>query len=364
MKITIFVDQLNLGGAGRIASILTEGLNKRGYNLSLVTDTHKKIVYNIPSSIPIHPYPNISYSDSHSIYKKCNRFAKRLWYWRNIIKQERPDLIIAFLPTTFFEVKIASLGLGIPIIASDHTSMGRNLGRYINFLRHKFYKYADAVTILTKKDDQILDKRLPNKVVVYNPLTYSPIDTLRERRKNILCAGRVDQWDIKGFDRMISMWATLSPMHPDWTLEIAGPGSDKSIMYLTEIAQQHNVAHSVRFLGQIGQMDKLYQDSAIFALPSRVEGFPMVLLEAMSQGCACISFDMQNAIYEIISNNYDGIIVQDNNVKEFITQLDILISEDDKRNDIALNAIQSVRRFDKEIFTDNWEKLIHNIANE
>ena len=40
----------------------------------------------------------------------------------------------------------------------------------------------------------------------------------------------------------------------------------------------------------------IYRSAEIFALPSRVEGFPLVLVEAMSQGCACVSFSMQGAV--------------------------------------------------------------------
>ena len=50
---------------------------------------------------------------------------------RKIIMQERPDVIIAVTFFPFFYAHYAALGTGTPIIAYDHTSFGRNMGRFV-----------------------------------------------------------------------------------------------------------------------------------------------------------------------------------------------------------------------------------------
>ena len=355
MKVLLFVDQLFLGGAGRVASLLVQGLDKLGYNVTVVTDKKMGIKYDLPSDTNV---LQIYRCKSTNIFDKIINLLKRLVYTRKLVKKENPNVIITFLPHIFFDIKLATLGLGIPIIASDHTSMSRDLGVWVNFLRHYFYSLADAVTILTEKDKRYLGKKLPNKVVVYNPLTFIPISNICERNNNILCAGRINQWDVKGFDRMIEIFGKLSKKYHGWTLDIAGYGSDNSFRLLKELAKKHKIENSVRFLGQVDDMQTLYKNSMIFALPSRVEGFPMVLIEAMSQGCACISFEMQGAVKEIINDELDGIIVKDNNIDEFINKLDSIMQDSEKRNKLSLNAINNVSRFSMNNFIDNWNIII------
>lgn len=265
----------------------------------------------------------------------------------------------------FAELLIAKKGLKIPVITSDHTSMGRDLGRKMNYIRHHLYGRADAITILTEKDRRLLGKKFGDKKhVVYNPLTFAPIAKLdtNARRKNILCVGRVNYWHVKGYDRMIQIWAKLWKKHPDWTLEIAGPASDESKSKLLEMAKQHGTGNII-FLGNVNDMRSLYQSSAILALPSRVEGFPMVLVEAMSQGVACVSFAMQGAIEEIITDGTDGHIIEDGDLESFSNALSELMKSESSRISIVQNAISSVARFSRQHFLDSWEKIINGLIH-
>lgn len=348
MRIFFLVDQMAMGGAGRVASILIKGLFDKGHTIALETDIAKGLFYKIPEEIEI--FERIQ-------NKGC---LNRLICHRNYINKFKPDVIVAFLPSMFLDIWIASIGLNIPIIASDHTSMSRDLGRWTNFLRHHFYAFAKKVTILTNKDARYLGKRLKNKVVVYNPLTFEPISNYcsANREKKILVVGRLQHWRVKGIDRIIQIWSNLHEKFPNWTLEIAGPGDNDAIEQISNLISMASVDGSVKLLGNIENIRNLYQNTSIFALPSRVEGFPMALTEAMSQGCACIAFSLEGAIDEIISHNKDGIIVEDNNLSEFEMQLSRLISDHSLRDKIAQEAILKVERFSENIFINNWDNLL------
>ena len=125
MKILLFVDQLYLGGAGRVASILVSALEKRGYQITVVYDKSFGLTYPLPQSVKtIQSYK----AENKNIVDKICNTIKRWLFIRKQIKTVKPDLIIAFLPPIFVDVKIASSFLNIPIIASDHTSMLRDLG--------------------------------------------------------------------------------------------------------------------------------------------------------------------------------------------------------------------------------------------
>lgn len=358
IKILFFVDQFYQGGAGRVASILINGLYSRGFEIVIVTDKKREVIYQLPPDIEI-----IQSFDKKSkgFFTKALNVFRRFEYIRKIIKSVSPTIIVAFLPRMFFDVKIASWGLKIPIIASDHTSMQYDAGLFTNYIRLNFYAKADALTILTKKDANYLGSKLPNKIVVYNPLTYPVLDVQPQRRKNILCAGRINQWDVKGFDRIIKIWGAIHSKYPDWQLEIAGPCDEKHKNELYKLATECGISDSFKILGLVVDMKSLYAETTIFALPSRVEGFPMVLLEAMSQGCACISFEMKGAINEIIQNNVDGIIVKDDDLCCFQRELERMIANSELLEQLSKNAINSVQKFSVEVFVNQWIKIITSL---
>lgn len=365
MRLLVLVDQMAVGGGGRVASIMLRGLAANGHEILLETDVSKGFLYEIPDSVKT---VQVQYTPGHTdLPGRIKQFIRRIKGRRNNIRNFKPDAIVAYLPLQFTDALLANIGTGIPLIVSDHTAMSRDLGKWTNFIRHHLYGLADCATILTEKDRRYLGKRVKYKEVVYNPLTFPPIDNLDDyaaRRKNILCVGRVSSWDVKGFDRIIRIWGHIAAQYPEWTLEIAGPGSDDKIAQLMSMARDAGCADSLKFLGNIAEIKDLYRESSIFALPSRVEGFPMTLIEAMSQGCACVSFDLDGAISEIANDNEDCLIVPDNDVEAFEKRLIELLDSVDLRKSIASAAIKNVSKYSEQRFIDQWQQILNRLTKK
>ncbi len=357
-KILIYIDCMATGGAARVASIIMDELVKRGYQLFIETDLTRGFFYNdVPSGVTLFPRYN---KTGRYWYDKLKHHVKLWKRHRKTYTECMPDVVIAFQSRVFFNVYIATRFLkDVHIIASDHTAMDRDLGKWQNFIRHYLYSLADKVTILTEKDNRILGEKIPKKVVIPNPLPFSPlINNTNVRDKTVLVVGRLDAWDVKGFDRIIDIWRRISPDFQEWKLAIAGPGPQPSIDYIFKLIRKANIESTVEFLGYQKDITQFYRKSSIFALPSRVEGFPMVLIEAMSQGCASISFSMGGAIQEIITNNEDGIIIKDNDVEAFEHELRNLIQNENFRQKLSDRAIENIARFSPVTITNKWEQLI------
>ena len=125
-----------------------------------------------------------------------------------------------------------------------------------------------------------------------------------------------------------------------------------------------NIQDSVEFPGFYKNIANMMQRSSIYVSTSRVEGFPMVLIEAMSQGCACISFDCVSGPGEIIQNNVDGILVEDQNMELMEKEICRLIEDEKLRKSLAMNATKSVQRFSIEKIGDIWMDLIMSIVKK
>lgn len=360
MKILIIIDQMGGGGGARVTSCLCRGLVENGYEVSMLTDNvHHPVAYPLPANVDIIPFP--IKKNGKGLWKTLKFNFDLIKAYRKKIHAVNPDAIIAVMALSFFYSKLASIGLGKTIIACDHTSFNRKVSRLVDFVRYHFYKYADILTILTNKDANLLGKKFPNKVVIHNPLPFPILNHKTQRRKNILCVGRLKVWKIKGVDIIIDIWAEIANKNPEWVLEIAGTGTPESVNYIKSLINEKGLNNRVVLLGQVNDMAALLQSTSIFALPSRMEGLPMSLIEAASQGCACVAFEVGGAINEVITDGVSGYIVKDGDSAEFKLRLERLMHDPQLRESIGYSAIKESEKFSQEKFMNQWMSLLQRI---
>jgi len=358
MKILFFINALEHGGAARVLVTLSNELSVRGYSVYIMANTlFQKVNYKINDTV--HLVPRIT--EKHLKLPKIIR----KWFVFNDIRKEikriKPDVLIGFMPRNYFLIKVLSLGLSIPVIASERNHYYNNKNMYEYFIRHVAYPFADAVTFLAERDVIHLGKKLPQKIVMYNPVEFSIPGENSIRKKNILAAGRLDGWHHKGFDNLIGVWSRIAKSYPDWILEIAGDGTEESLAFLKGLISQYEIAGRVNFLGFRTDMNKIFQASSIFVLSSRYEGLGQVLLEAMSQGCACVGFEFDGRTREFITSSDVGIVVKDQNMDHLEKTLVQLIEDESLRESLGEKAKQEVLRFSKEKITDQWIALFNKV---
>lgn len=357
MKILFFIPALIGGGAERVTVVLCNELVRRGHDIVIATNLNKRS-YPIDNRVKLLPV----YSHKHKQLPKGIRQLSVLWHARKIVNAERPQIVVGVMPPFYLLARFATWGTGIPLIASDHTSFLPNKLMRFDFIRHHLYGFADALTILTQNDFQLLGRKYPQKIVMYNPLTFEVVNQIQKHKKVITAMGRLDVWHIKGFDLLIDAWSMIASNHTDWVLQIAGTGSDESLSTLKKMADDKGISDSVRFLGFVNNVQSLLQESSIFVLSSRIEGFPMSLLEAMSQGCACVAFTIQGIVNEIITHEEDGLIVQDGNINMLSTSLEKLMSNEYFCKKLSTNALKSIKRFEVKNIAEQWETLFEKLC--
>ena len=123
----------------------------------------------------------------------------------------------------------------------------------------------------------------------------------------------------------------------NWKLIIVGDGPQKQ--NLEDLTSKLGMNDNVLFVGNQKGVNYYYQRAKIFAFPSLSEGFPNALLEAMSSGLACISFDCVSGPNEIIQDGKNGYIVKVGDVFAFAEKLNLLINDDILRTKISQEAI-------------------------
>jgi len=361
MKILFLINALEHGGAARVLVTLSNELSARGHSVYIMADTiFKKINYKVNDTVNLVPRITEKHLKLPRLVRKIFVFS----YIKRKIKSISPHVIVGFMPRNYFIAKVLSLGLSIPVIASERNDYTINRDFYEYFVRNFIYRFADAVTFLSQRDVDLLGSKLPKKIAMYNPISFPIFNGQSTRSKNILAAGRLDGWYHKGFDNLISVWARISKEYPDWTLEIAGDGSEESVEFLKSLVLQYGIGGQVNFLGFSENMEKIFQTSSIFVLSSRYEGMGQVLLEAMSQGCACIAFEFDGRTHEFITSFEVGIVVENQNMDKLEKAIIKLIQDESLRTYLGEKAKLEAARFSKDRVVDQWEDLFQKVTRK
>lgn len=362
MRILICARCLTEGGAERVASLWAKGFCQRGHKVDMVLlEGSLPITYQVPEEIKIHKLylSNGKHFNSFRIVSSI----------RSIIKDIKPAVIITVLHPSGYLARIASMGLRIPVIFTDHNScewpdnISRKTRWYKYFIKYILSKFFYAVTVLTDVDRRLLSRHINRVYTLPNPLTFNVVERIPRKERVILAAGRLDAWYVKGFDCLIRAWGLIASKYPDWKLEIAGQGSNNAQNYLNKIACDATVLDQLEFIGFVDLLKK-YEQAEIFVLSSRYEGFGMVLTEAMSQGCAPIACDYNGRQSEIIRNNEEGIICPTGDVNSLALAISTLIEDSDKRNKVQQNAIKRASDYEIDKIMNIWCSILSKIQSK
>lgn len=361
-KIIFVINSLESGGAERVMSILANEFVNLNYEVSIISKVPKKPFYKLDQRIKlIYPTNRISYKS------KITTFSDRLLVYYSIykiLKNNKPDLVVPFSTTTNGTIIPICKILGLKVVACEHNNYKVNLNSpLIWFIKRYIYKKTDILTVLTNRDvEQFYSHFLKNVFVMPNPLALVPrkSNDNDSKENTILAIGNLNRWKHKGFDNLIRIFKRISLEHPDWKLKIAGAGQQE---YLLKLITENELTERVFLLGEIENIAQVMQNASIFVLTSRWEGLPMVLIEAMSQGMACIAFDCFTGPADIIDNNIDGILVEDQNIDEFINKLSLLIENDDIRKNLAIKAVEKSKEYLPERIMDKWHELLTRVID-
>ena len=349
MKILLFVYKLSGGGGERVASILLNHLCEK-HNVTAIVFSDKALTYPLNPKIEIHKIT----IDGPGVLHPLERIAKI----RQIIKIQSPDLIISFMVELNKYVLLANLITRKKLILSEQTSIQAKQSLSKKLTRHILYRFATKVIFVSQSDCDYA-KWLKNRTFIYNPLSCPTIKKDCERDKTVVAISAQRRWHVKGFDMLIHAWAKIAPSHPDWKLQFIGAINDNKIR---DMVKEYNLEKRVDFLGWTDEIDNVLQTKSIYVLSSRREGFPCSLLEAMSQGCACVAFDCKTGPNEIITDGTNGLLARLGNVDDLAYKIQLLIENEPLRQQLATKATEDVRRFEKEKIMQQWDELIHSIV--
>lgn len=344
------------GGTERVSTLIANELSRRGYQVIILSyQFGEKSFFKLDDNIKLYTLIND---------KKINKLYKELkvrYMLYKFIKEHNVDVIIdidIYLSLYTVPLKLFS---NLKVISWEHFNLLNNNGvKKRDYARILASKFSDKIIVLTKEDEKNYRnkfKSIKNIEYIYNPSPFINInlnDTKKEQL--IISVGRLTK--VKGFDSLIKAWSLIEKENPTWKLYIIGSGEEKENL-LKDIKRFNLV--NIRIIPFTNNILDFYKKASIYVLSSRYEGFPMVLLEAKSCALPIISFNCKTGPKEIITNEVDGILVENQNVKQLAKAMNNLIKNDKVRYSYSMNSKESVEKFSIKNIVDKWEKIINNL---
>ena len=311
-----------------------------------------------------------------SFIKKIFLYLKKQYKYRRMLKSElmriRPDITISVLRR---EINfINSIPDGSRKIGELHVNRSnyRNFNsRDSNVIKSFFARYwmNDLIKHLRRLDRMVVltedAKRdwpeLSNVKLIPDPIPFKVEQVSTLSSKRVVSIGRYAYE--KGNDLLLKAWSKVEKSCKDWTLDIYGMGNQtpyQELMKILKIDETRCHLHE-----SLTNVKEAYLNSAIFTLPSRFEGFGLVIIEAMACGVPVVAFDCENGPRNIITNNQDGILAKPFDVDEYAESLLRLMCDDQLRAQMGNRAYGSSKHYSIEDIAMRWKTLFDEVmAND
>ncbi|HEV3407403.1 MAG TPA: glycosyltransferase family 4 protein [Gaiellaceae bacterium] len=223
------------------------------------------------------------------------------------------------------------------------------------------YPKLDALAVLTEDDLGTYADVLPpatRMVCIPNALPELEGGVSTLSNPLVLAAGRLTSQ--KGFDRLIPAFARVVERHPEWKLRIYGSG--EKLGELRRLVFEHELYNHVALIPRTQELGRELAKASVFALSSRFEGLPMVLIEAMSKRLPVVSFDCPTGPRQVIAPGENGLLVPNGDVDAFASALLEVIEDDEKRRRMGDAALETARRYSLEEIGREWADLLSDLA--
>ncbi|KMY68306.1 hypothetical protein AAU61_00950 [Desulfocarbo indianensis] len=361
MRLALTIADMGPGGAQRVAALLAGWWAGKGHEVSVVL-----LAPPGPGFFRLGPEVKTIglavLSESGNFFSALKANAHRLLTMRRALLELAPEAVVSFMDRTNVLTLLALLGMNIPVVISERNDPARQeIGKHWRWLRGAAYKRAAAAAVVSLEAAEFLRGVAPGVPARVVP---NPAPQLSERKGGpppwgrgpvVLAVGRLSSQ--KGLDVLLRAFAALADRRPEWRLALVGDGPEAPA--LRELAGQLGILERVSFTGNLGE-PFAYADPAqcVYALPSRYEGFPNALLEAMCHGLPVIASDCSSAVAEMLADGRRGIMVPVEDQARLTQALDELMSDPAKRGALGQAAGEARQVYAMEKVAAQWDDLL------
>lgn len=357
-KLLIYVNSMNVyGGIERVITNLSNAWSNE-YEVTILVKDDPISLYSLNKSVSIKSLNsklklnmNSRIQRIVSIFFNCFISTKKL---KKHFKEKQYDYIYVSTVANLYELYFSNKNIRNKIIASEHASYFA-YNKVYKLMKEWIYPKIVAISVPTITDTKIYHKKGYNAFYIPHITTYEKCKCDYLKETTIINVGRLT--DDKQQLLLLKMWNEINKQlqNNKYNLQIIGSGEnyDKLKEYIII-----NKIRNVQLVGHTDNISEYYKKASLFLFTSKMEGFGMVLLEAMSFGVPCISFDCHSGPRDIIKNNYNGFLIPCYDEKEFERCVcDYINMPDNKKKIYQNNALDTILSWNNKEILKKWKKI-------
>ncbi len=361
-RLLFVIPNLRTGGAQRAIVVLANAHARSGDDVTLLAFAggQRSAAFAIDPQVKLVEYETVRPAG------KIGRIvcgALRPLAWLSRIRREarraEPDIVISFLERTNIFTLVALAGRPTPVVICERTDPNaRNIGFINTRLRRLTYPFADALVTQSKEAMAYFAAfPLRRRFVVSNAIDRSRFDAagevVRPPRPTVIAVGGLRH--VKGFDLLLAAFRHVVDVYPDWQLVIWGEGPDRASLW--ELTSQLRLTNHIAFPGETSDVFSEFRKADLFVMPSRAEGFPNALLEAMACGLPCVAFDCPSGPRQLIRSGRNGVLVPAEDVTALAQAMTTLMADPALRQRLGTAAREVLQDYSEEAILAQWRSL-------
>lgn len=361
MKIVYFCSSLTIvGGYARVITLKANYLaDVYGYDVIVITvDDGYELPYKLSSKVKHIDLGIKVYCLSMFNPRRLINTIRLFFKLKKVLLKGKADYVLSQVVNEallLLKMKDGSRKIveaHFPYVAEERFSKTLS-GKVSLILKRALVKGCDKFVTLTRKDAEYWHWIRKDIIIIPNPTMLPFLGGTYVKHKQIIAVGRLTE--AKGYDILVDIWKIVADRHPDWKLVIYGDGECRT--ELEENIKKNNLTDSFILAGFTNDVYSKMQESAMFVMSSRFEGYPMALIEAMACGLPCVSFDIHCGPSDIINDGVNGFLVEFNDIRGMADKIMLLIENPELLLDMSCHSVEKSKSFDSDIVMDNWKRL-------
>ena len=339
-----------------MVSLLANKMAEQGHQVEIICLKFNDVYYQL------HPEVKVTLA----MQQTKNRLTEVFWL-RKYIKQEKPDVVIAFTEGVYCFTIAALLGTKIPVIASERLDPSAMTWKR-NLLKRLLLPYADWLVVQTKTIKDYFPKNIQKKTsIIFNPVKDEALASSIENgkwkienseRPRIISVARL--FPQKNQEMMIRAFAKIADEFPDWELVIYGEGPRRQNLQLT--IDNLQLTDRIKLPGRTEQVIEELRKSKIFCLSSDYEGMSNSMIEAICVGLPIVTTKVSGTD-ELVQDGSNGYVVEIGDVEGFASALRKLISDEHLMWQMGENSLKKKSQFLLDTIVSRWMKLINQVRH-
>ena len=360
INLIFFIPRFILGGEGKSITSLCKNINKNNFKITIIclNKCHYKRELNKFCKIYELPIQRTLFAQNEvkKIIKKIiennkkNIFISSIFYSNaltSIFQKKYKNLKFLFMERTAFKELYGYFGI--------YDFIKKII---IKIIIKFFYKKADIVVANSKRvANEIKNFSKVKTTYIYPGSFYKIIHKKKKIKKpiKIISIGRLGEE--KGFDVLINSVKNIS--QDKYKLSIIGSGNQKNNIF--NLIKKNNLEKSVKLLGRKNNVMKYIKKSDLLINPSYFEGFPNVVIEALSCGTPVICSKSHGGIYEILKNQKYGDLFENGNSKSLENKIKKFINNPSKLIKKSNKGQMDLQRFSQKLSAKKYENIFFKL---